>query len=110
MSFLEREKQHVDGFSPELAVVTHGGGTALPEPLVVRPTSETVINHYFAKWVQSRRDLPLMFNLWNNVATPGSSVARRRLWPPWSYGETEPTPPRRPPLTAARLSLLTKPH
>ena len=67
MSFLEKEKQHVEGFSPELAVVTHGGGTELPEPLVVRPTSETVINHYFAKWVQSHRDLPLMLNLWNNV-------------------------------------------
>ena len=67
MSFLEKEKQHVEGFSPELAVVTHGGGEQLAEPLVVRPTSETVINHYFAKWVQSHRDLPLMLNLWNNV-------------------------------------------
>ncbi|WP_433273649.1 proline--tRNA ligase [Pseudonocardia xinjiangensis] len=67
MSFLEKEKQHVEGFSPELAVVTHGGGEQLAEPLVVRPTSETVINHYFAKWVQSHRDLPLMINLWNNV-------------------------------------------
>jgi prolyl-tRNA synthetase len=67
MSFLEKEKQHVEGFSPELAVVTHGGGEELAEPLVVRPTSETVINHYFAKWVQSHRDLPLMINLWNNV-------------------------------------------
>jgi prolyl-tRNA synthetase len=67
MSFLEKEKQHVEGFSPELAVVTHGGGEELAEPLVVRPTSETVINHYFAKWVQSHRDLPLKLNLWNNV-------------------------------------------
>lgn len=67
MSFLEKEKQHVEGFSPELAVVTHGGGEELAEPLVVRPTSETIINHYFAKWVQSHRDLPLMLNLWNNV-------------------------------------------
>jgi prolyl-tRNA synthetase len=67
MSFLEKEKQHVEGFSPELAVVTHGGGEELTEPLVVRPTSETVINHYFARWVQSHRDLPLMLNLWNNV-------------------------------------------
>jgi prolyl-tRNA synthetase len=67
MSYLEKEKQHVEGFSPELAVVTHGGGEHLAEPLVVRPTSETVINHYFAKWVQSHRDLPLMLNLWNNV-------------------------------------------
>jgi prolyl-tRNA synthetase len=67
MSFLEKEKQHVEGFSPELAVVTHGGGEQLAEPLVVRPTSETVINHYFARWIQSHRDLPLMVNLWNNV-------------------------------------------
>ena len=67
MSFLEKEKRHVEGFSPELAVVTHGGGERLAEPLVVRPTSETVINHYFAKWVQSHRDLPMMLNLWNNV-------------------------------------------
>jgi len=67
MGFLEKEKEHVEGFSPELAVVTHGGGEELSEPLVVRPTSETVINHYFAKWVQSHRDLPLMINLWNNV-------------------------------------------
>ena len=67
MSFLEKEKQHVEGFSPELAVVTHAGGEQLAEPLVVRPTSETVINHYFAKWIQSHRDLPLMLNLWNNV-------------------------------------------
>ncbi|MFC4943517.1 proline--tRNA ligase [Pseudonocardia sp. GCM10023141] len=67
MSFLEKEKQHVEGFSPELAVVTHGGGEELAEPLVVRPTSETVINHYFAKWIQSHRDLPMLLNLWNNV-------------------------------------------
>ncbi|OLS99716.1 proline--tRNA ligase [Pseudonocardia sp. CNS-004] len=67
MSYLEKEKQHVEGFSPELAVVTHGGGQELTEPLVVRPTSETVINHYFSRWVQSHRDLPLMVNLWNNV-------------------------------------------
>ena len=67
MSFLEKEKQHVEGFSPELAVVTHGGGEQLAEPLVVRPTSETVINHLFAKWIQSHRDLPLLLNQWANV-------------------------------------------
>ena len=67
MSFLEKEKQHVEGFSPELAVVTHGGGEELAEPLVVRPTSETVINHLFAKWIQSHRDLPLLINQWANV-------------------------------------------
>jgi prolyl-tRNA synthetase len=67
MSFLEKERQHVEGFSPELAVVTHGGGEQLAEPLVVRPTSETVINHLFAKWIQSHRDLPLLLNQWANV-------------------------------------------
>jgi prolyl-tRNA synthetase len=66
-SFLQREAQHVEGFSPELAVVTHGGGEELAEPVVVRPTSETVINHLFAKWVQSHRDLPLLINQWCNV-------------------------------------------
>jgi prolyl-tRNA synthetase len=67
MSFLEKERQHVEGFSPELAVVTHGGGEQLAEPLVVRPTSETVINHLFAKWIQSHRDLPMLLNQWANV-------------------------------------------
>jgi prolyl-tRNA synthetase len=66
-SFLELEAEHVEGFSPELAVVTHGGGKELEEALVVRPTSETVINHFFAKWVQSYRDLPLLINQWANV-------------------------------------------
>src|SRR5438445_3936381 len=66
-SYLEREKEHVEGFSPELAVVTHGGGKKLDEPAVVRPTSETVIDAYFAKWVQSYRDLPLLLNQWANV-------------------------------------------
>jgi len=66
-SFLKKEAQHVEGFSPELAVVTHGGGEKLAEPVVLRPTSETVINHLFAKWVQSHRDLPLLINQWANV-------------------------------------------
>jgi prolyl-tRNA synthetase len=66
-SYLRREAQHVEGFSPELAVVTHGGGKKLDEPIVVRPTSETVIGEYMAKWVQSYRDLPLLLNSWNNV-------------------------------------------
>ena len=66
-SFLKLEADHVEGFSPELAMVTHGGGQELAEPLVVRPTSETVINHFFAKWVQSYRDLPLLINQWANV-------------------------------------------
>lgn len=66
-SYLRLEAEHVEGFSPELAVVTHGGGSKLEEPVVVRPTSETVINHYFAKWIQSHRDLPLLINQWANV-------------------------------------------
>ena len=66
-SYLRREAQHVEGFSPELAVVTHGGGEQLAEPIVVRPTSETVIGEYMAKWVQSYRDLPLLLNQWANV-------------------------------------------
>jgi prolyl-tRNA synthetase len=66
-SYLQREAEHVEGFSPELAVVTHGGGKQLEEPIVVRPTSETVINSFFAKWVQSYRDLPLLLNQWANV-------------------------------------------
>jgi prolyl-tRNA synthetase len=66
-SFLHLEAEHVEGFSPELAIVTHGGGKELEEPLVVRPTSETVINSLFAKWIQSHRDLPLLINQWANV-------------------------------------------
>ncbi len=66
-SFLQLEAEHVEGFAPELAVVTHGGGKELEEPLVVRPTSETVINSFFSKWVQSHRDLPLLINQWANV-------------------------------------------
>ena len=66
-SYLAREAEHVEGFSPELAVVTHGGGKQLEEPVVVRPTSETVINSFIAKWVHSYRDLPLLVNQWANV-------------------------------------------
>ncbi|MEW1866251.1 MULTISPECIES: proline--tRNA ligase [unclassified Streptomyces] len=66
-SYLTREAEHVEGFAPELAVVTHGGGKELEEPIVVRPTSETIINEYFSKWVQSYRDLPLLINQWANV-------------------------------------------
>ncbi|MGH3729022.1 MAG: proline--tRNA ligase, partial [Micromonosporaceae bacterium] len=66
-SYLRREAEHVEGFSPELAVVTHGGGKPLDEPIVVRPTSETVIGEFMAKWVQSYRDLPLLLNQWANV-------------------------------------------
>lgn len=66
-SYLAREADHVDGFAPELAVVTHGGGKELEEPAVVRPTSEMIINASFSKWVQSYRDLPLLINQWGNV-------------------------------------------
>src|SRR5574341_576718 len=66
-SFLKKEADHVEGFAPELAVVTHGGGKELEEPLVVRPTSETVIGYAFAQWIQSYRDLPLLINQWANV-------------------------------------------
>lgn len=67
MSFIQKEAEHVEGFSPELAVVTHAGGKELEEPYVVRPTSETIIGHYFSKWIQSWRDLPLLINQWANV-------------------------------------------
>ncbi|HVX87398.1 MAG TPA: proline--tRNA ligase, partial [Gemmatimonadales bacterium] len=66
-SFLSKEAEHVEGFAPETAVVTHGGGKELEEPLVVRPTSETIIYAMFAKWIQSYRDLPLLLNQWANV-------------------------------------------
>ncbi|MBN2198136.1 proline--tRNA ligase [Candidatus Wolfebacteria bacterium] len=66
-SFLEKEKQHIEGFSPELAVVTHGGGKKLEEPLIIRPTSETIIYESFSKWIQSYRDLPFVINQWANV-------------------------------------------
>jgi prolyl-tRNA synthetase len=67
MSFLEKEKEHVEGFSPELAVVTIGGGEKLEEPLVVRPTSETIIGYMYSKWIKSYRDLPVLINQWGNV-------------------------------------------
>ncbi|KAL3680023.1 hypothetical protein R1sor_022979 [Riccia sorocarpa] len=66
-SFIEKEASHVEGFSPELALVTIGGGKELEERLVVRPTSETIVNHMFAQWVQSHRDLPILINQWANV-------------------------------------------
>jgi len=66
-SFIQKEAEHVEGFSPELAKVTHAGGKELEEPLIVRPTSETIINHMFAKWIKSHRDLPMLINQWANV-------------------------------------------
>jgi prolyl-tRNA synthetase len=67
ISFLEKEKEHVEGFSPELAVVTIGGGEKLEEPLIVRPTSETIIGYMYSKWIKSYRDLPVLINQWGNV-------------------------------------------
>jgi prolyl-tRNA synthetase len=67
MSFLQKEADHVEGFAPELAVVTIGGGKELEEPLVVRPTSETIIGHMYSQWVRSYRDLPILINQWGNV-------------------------------------------
>ncbi len=66
-SFLKKEAEHVEGFSPELAVVTHAGGKRLEEPYVIRPTSETIIGYFFSRWIQSYRDLPLLLNQWANV-------------------------------------------
>ena len=66
-SFLKKEAEHVEGFSPELAVVTVAGGKKLEEPYVIRPTSETIVGHFFARWIQSHRDLPMLINQWANV-------------------------------------------
>ena len=67
LSFFEKEKEHVEGFAPELAVVTHGGGKKLEEPLAVRPTSETIIGYMWSKWIRSYRDLPMLLNQWGSV-------------------------------------------
>lgn len=67
MSFIEKEAEHVAGFKPELAIVTHGGGSELEEPLVVRPTSETLFGEAYSRWIQSYRDLPMLINQWANV-------------------------------------------
>ena len=66
-SFLQKEKEHVEGFAPECAVVTYGGGKELEEKLIIRPTSETIINYMFSKWIQSYRDLPMLLNQWANI-------------------------------------------
>src|SRR5213594_2358902 len=67
MSFLQKEAEHVEGFAPEVAIVTRAGGEELSEPLAVRPTSEAIIGHSFARWIHSWRDLPLLINQWANV-------------------------------------------
>ena len=66
-SYLKKEAEHVEGFNPQLAIVTHAGGAKLEEPYVIRPTSETIINRSFSKWIQSYRDLPMLINQWANV-------------------------------------------
>ena len=103
-SFLKLEAEHVEGFAPELAIVTHGGGKELDEPIVLRPTSETVINHFFSKWVQSHRDLPLLINQWANVVRwelrPRLFLRTREFL--WQEGHTaHATRGRRPRLRAA---------
>jgi prolyl-tRNA synthetase len=89
-SYLTREAEHVEGFSPELAVVTHGGGEELAEPLVVRPTSETVFGEYMGKWIQSYRDLPLLLNQWCNIVRwelrPRAFLRTREFF--WQEGHT----------------------
>jgi prolyl-tRNA synthetase len=87
-SYLSKEAEHIEGFSPELAVVTFAGGEELAEPVVVRPTSETVIGEFMAKWIQSYRDLPLLLNQWANVFDRRSSSGKK---------DTPHTPPSRTP-------------
>jgi len=89
-SFLEREKDHIEGFAPEVAVVTHAGGSSLKEPLVIRPTSETIIHSLFSKWINSWRDLPLKVNQWANVVRwekrPRAFLRSTEFW--WQEGHT----------------------
>lgn len=90
MDFLKREASHVEGFAPELAVVTHGGAKELEEPIVVRPTSETLIGHAYANWIQSYRDLPVLINLWNSVVRweMRTKIFLRTLEFYWQEGHT----------------------
>src|SRR3989442_15069075 len=91
-SFIEKEKHHVEGFSPELAVVTIGGGEELAEPLILRPTSETIIGHMWSKWIQSYRDLPVLMNQWNSVVRweLRTKLFLRTLEFYWQEGHTAP--------------------
>src|SRR5579872_6760342 len=82
-SFISKEQSHVAGFSPELAVVTHGGGEKLEEPLVIRPTSETIIGHAYAKWIQSYRDLPVL--IISGTAWCAGSCARSSFCARWNF-------------------------
>ena len=89
-SYLSREKEHVEGFSPEIAVVTHAGGKELAEPLVVRPTSETIIHESMRRWINSYRDLPMKLNQWCNVVRwekhPRLFLRSTEFW--WQEGHT----------------------
>ncbi len=89
-SFLDKEADHVEGFAPELAIVTHGGGKQLEEPLVIRPTSETMIGHMWSKWIQSHRDLPMLMNQWCSVVRwemrPRLFLRTTEFW--WQEGHT----------------------
>ncbi|MGA9530495.1 MAG: proline--tRNA ligase [Candidatus Babeliales bacterium] len=89
-SYIKREKEHVEGFSPELAIVTYAGGKELAEPLVVRPTSETIVHSMFARWITSWRDLPLKINQWANVVRwemrPRVFLRTTEFW--WQEGHT----------------------
>lgn len=90
LSFLQKEAEHVEGFAPEIAVVTHAGGKKLEEPLVVRPTSETIIHHMYARWIRSWRDLPLKLNQWCSVVRwemrPRPFIRTTEFW--WQEGHT----------------------
>ena len=93
-SYLRKEAEHVEGFSPELAVVTHAGGEELAEPIVVRPTSETVIGEYMAKWIQSYRDLPLLLNQWANILRTPHNKMRQRTQLGFTWRSTTTSSPR----------------
>ncbi len=97
-SYLQREAEHVEGFAPELAVVTHAGGKELEEPLIVRPTSETIIGEMMAKWISSHRDLPMLLNQWANVVRwemrPRMFLRTTEFL--WQEGHTAHVLPRRP--------------
>ncbi|MXV76613.1 proline--tRNA ligase [Candidatus Poribacteria bacterium] len=90
MSFIEKEAEHVEGFKPELAIVTHGGGKKLEEPLAVRPTSETIIGYMYSQWIQSYRDLPVLINQWANVVRwePRTRLFLRTMEFYWQEGHT----------------------
>ncbi len=90
LSFLQKEAEHVEGFAPEIAVVTHAGGKKLEEPLVIRPTSETIIHHMYARWIRSWRDLPVKLNQWCSVVRwemrPRPFIRTTEFW--WQEGHT----------------------